>query len=231
MGGRNHTDNDWLAKFLDRLVHDMREPLRSISAYADLLRETEEGRTGEEADRALNEIPAGASKIGKLLEGLSSYATALRESAETGPPASMQSAFTIVMSELGEQIRASGATVTAAGLPEVNVGLEALMQLLRNLIGNALRFRSDAAPVVRLTAAMEEPDMWTIRVEDNGIGIATEDRDAVFEPFMRVAGRKYGGVGLGLTVCKTIVEAHGGTIRMEAAPGGGALCVFTLPEA
>ena len=105
------------------------------------------------------------------------------------------------------------------------------MQLLENLISNSLRFRSEAAPVIRISAAPETAGMWTISVEDNGIGIAPEDCDAVFKPFMRVAGKKYPGAGLGLTICRSIVEAHGGTIRMESAPGRGSLCTFTLPMA
>jgi len=105
------------------------------------------------------------------------------------------------------------------------------MLLLRNLIGNSLRFRSKAAPAIRISAALETTGMWAIQVEDNGIGIAPEDCEAVFKPFMRVEGKKYGGAGLGLSVCRRIVEAHGGTIRMESAPGRGSTCTFTLPEA
>ncbi len=222
-------DTAGLADFLDRLIHDMREPLRSISVFAELLGEIAGARLGGEGDRALKEIPAGAAKIGKLLEGLSGYALALREPTEHGP-ASLQSAFTIVLGELDEEIRDCHATVTGGKLPRVSPSLERLMQLLRNVIGNSLRFRSEAAPVIRVTAGMEVPGVWTIRVEDNGIGIAKEDCDAVFNPFMRVEGRKYGGVGLGLTTAKAIVEAHDGTIRMEPLPERGTACVFTLPE-
>jgi light-regulated signal transduction histidine kinase (bacteriophytochrome) len=229
MDVRNHTAGEELADFLDRLIHDMREPLRSIGVFAELLGEISGDRLGGEGDRALQEIPAGAAKIGSLLEGLSGYAVALREPSEGGP-ASLQSAFTIVLGEFDDEIRASGATVTGANLPRVSPSLDRLMQLLRNLIGNALRFRSEAAPVIRVSAAMEVPGVWTIRVEDNGIGIAKEDCDAVFRPFMRVEGRKYGGVGLGLTAVKAIVEAYDGTIRMEPLPERGTGCVFTLPE-
>jgi chemotaxis family two-component system sensor kinase Cph1 len=132
---------------------------------------------------------------------------------------------------LGEQIRASGATVTAVDLPRVNLSLERSMQLLENLIGNALRFRSDAPPVIRVSASSGDDGMWMIRVEDNGIGVAREDCEAIFEPFMRVAGKRFPGTGLGLTICRRIVEAHGGTIRMESSQGQGSLCIFTLPEA
>jgi signal transduction histidine kinase len=231
-----HTGDDPGAEFLDRLVHDLREPLRSISVFSELLVEMAKGRLGEEGDRVLSEIPAGVLKIGALLEGLSGYSLALREPGEPGSAASLQSAFKIVVAELRERIGESGATVVGVNLPRVDVSLERLMQLMRNLIGNSLRFRSEAAPVVRVSAELDasgpaDGAMWTIRVEDNGIGIPAAECEAVFKPFMRVAGKKYGGVGLGLSSCKRIVEAHGGTIRMEPAPRGGAICTFTLPAA
>lgn len=229
-------DDDHWAEFLDRLVHDLREPLRSISVFTELLAEIAPGGLGEEGDRALRQIPEGVLKIGALLEGLSGYSLALRESGETTSTASLQSAFRIVVAEMDKRIRDCDAIVTGVNLPKVNVSLERLMQLLRNLIGNSLRFRSEAAPVIRVSAALEasgptDHTMWTIRVQDNGIGIPAEEQEAVFKPFMRVEGKKYGGVGLGLSICKRIVEVHGGTIRMESAPGGGCICFFTLPEA
>lgn len=231
MDVRNHTDNTQIAQFLERLVHDMREPLRSVGAFAELLAGIGGGKLGEEGDLALREMPAGVLRIRTLLDALSAYALALRESDECISPASLQSAFKIVIGELDDQIRAAGATVTAASLPAVNLSLERAMQLLRNLIGNSLRFRSEAPPVIRVSATAEEPGMCTIRVEDNGIGVPPEEREAIFKPFARVEGGKYGGAGLGLTIAKTIVEAHGGSIRMEPAPGGGSVFFFTLPEA
>jgi signal transduction histidine kinase len=221
-------DSQW-AEFLDRLVHDLREPLRSIGVFSEVLEENAKDRLDAESAQALGEILGGAAKIGTLLEGLSAWSQALRESADPGSPASLQSAFKIVLAELDDQIRSSDATVTAANLPEVNVSLEGLMQLLLNLIGNSLRFRSEEAPVIRVSAAPEASWMWAIQVEDNGIGIAPADCEEIFKPFMRVEGKKYGGAGLGLSICKKIVEAHGGTIRMESTLGEGSICTFTLP--
>jgi signal transduction histidine kinase len=223
----NTEDNQW-AEFLDRLVHDLREPLRSIGVFSELLEENAKGRLDAEGAQALGEILGGAAKMGTLLEGLSAWSLALRESADSGSPASLQSAFTIVLAELDDRIRAADATVTAVNLPELNVSLDRLMQLLLNLIGNSLRFRSEAAPVIRVSATPEAAGMWAIQVADNGIGIAPDDCEAIFKPFMRVEGKKYGGAGLGLSICKRIVEAHGGTIRMESTPGHGSVCTFTL---
>lgn len=222
-------DEQW-AEFLDRLVHDLREPLRSINAFSELLAEMAKGRLGAEGDQVLTEILGGTSRMRTLLEGLSAYSLALREPAE-GAGASLQSAFKIVIAALEEQIRACDATVVGADLPRLNVSLERLMQLLENLIGNSLRFRSEAPPTIQVSAAPEADGMWAISVEDNGIGIAAEDCAAIFRPFMRVEGKKYPGAGLGLSICRRIVEAHGGTIHMESTPGRGSVCTFTLPEA
>src|SRR5579871_6733363 len=143
---RKHTDD--LADFLDRLTHDMREPLRSIGVFAEVL---EEGGTepAEERARAIGEIRAGTTRITKLLEGLSGYAVALRKPKEVDPPVSLKSALTIVLGELDESIRSSGASVSAENLPAVGVSFDRLIQLMRIVVGNALRFRSEAAPVVR----------------------------------------------------------------------------------
>jgi signal transduction histidine kinase len=230
------TDRDdsaqW-AEFLDRLVHDLREPLRSINAFSELLAELATGRLGAEGDQVLSEILGGATKMGILLQGLSGYTSALREtsgSLNVGS-ASLQSAFKIVVANLDARVRACNATVTGEGLPKVKVSLERLMQLLDQLIGNSLRFHSEAAPVIRISATPEPGGMWAIHVEDNGIGIAQEECEAIFKPFARVEGKKYGGAGLGLAICRRIVEAHGGTIRMESKLGESSVCTFTLPGA
>ena len=126
----NHTANAAAADFLERLIHDIREPLRSIGVFAELLKEMAGERLGEEGDHALAEIPAGAARIGILMEGLSGLAIALREPAETRFPASLQSAFTIILGELDDRIRACDATVTGTNLPRVGLSLEALCMLL-----------------------------------------------------------------------------------------------------
>jgi signal transduction histidine kinase len=217
------------AQFLDRLAHDLREPLRAVHAFSELLNEAAKDRLDPECGRFLEEILAGSSRMGIILDALSRYALALGEK-ETGAEASLQLAFDAAIASLDGEIQASGATVTSDPLPRVGVPLERLIQLLGNLIGNSLRFRQNAAaPVIHVSAQLLSPDQWTIRVRDNGIGVAPEDREAIFKPFVRVHGRKYPGVGLGLTICREIVENHGGTIRIEPAKDAGSLCTFTLP--
>jgi signal transduction histidine kinase len=220
------------AEFLSRLVHDLREPLRSMNAYSELLGESAQDHLGADGEQALREIGSGAARMRTLLDGLAAYSQALQESPRALPamPTSLQSAFRIVTTSLDDRIRACAATVTAEELPKVALSLERAMQLLTELIGNSLRFRSSAPPEIRISAVSTDDGMCAISVHDNGIGIAPEDCEAVFRPFMRVEGRKYGGAGLGLAVCRKIVEAHGGTVRMEPGPSGGAVCIFTLPE-
>jgi light-regulated signal transduction histidine kinase (bacteriophytochrome) len=222
-------DTDW-AEFLDRLVHDLREPLRSVHAFSELLSETAKDRLGVDGDEAIREILSGTTRIRTLIDGLSGYSLALRESADSSATvgASLQLAFNIVLDALDSQIRACGATVTAENLPRVSVSLERLMQLLENLIGNSLKFQGDAPPVVRVSAR-PEADGWTIEVEDNGVGIDPADSEKIFQPFTRIHGRKRPGAGLGLPMCRKIVEAHGGAIRMSPRTEGGSVCTFWLP--
>jgi signal transduction histidine kinase len=218
---------------MDRLVHDLREPMRSIHVFTELLQEQSGGKLGAEGDEFFLEIYSGSARMRTLLDGLSRYSLALHETKAAGVPAaaSLQSAFKIVSANLDPQIQANGATVTAVNLPRVAIGLERAMQLLENLIGNSLRFRGEAAPVIQISAQEQADGMWAVSVEDNGIGIAPENCAAIFLPFMKVEGKKYPGAGLGLSVCKRIVEAHGGTIVMQSTPGRGSICTFTLPEA
>ena len=224
-------DTDW-AEFLDRLVHDLREPLRSVHAFTELLSETAKDRLGVEGEEAIREILSGTTRIRTLVDGLSDYSLALRESADSpaSKGASLQLAFEIAMDALDHQIRACGATVTAENLPRVSVSLERLTQLLENLIGNSLKFKGDSAPVVRISAR-PEGEGWAIEVEDNGMGIDSADSERIFKPFTRVQGRRHPGAGLGLPACRRIVEAHGGDIRMSPRAEGGAVCTFWLPSA
>lgn len=223
-------EGEW-AEFLDRLIHDLREPLRSVHAFSELLRETAAEKLGPEGETEVNEILSATTRMRALADGLSGYALALREAdAPPAQQASLQLAFELASDALSKQILACGAGVTAEGLPRVGLGLERAQQLLENLIGNSLKFRGEAPPCIRVTAAPAD-DGWNIAVEDNGIGIDPEESERVFLPFARAHGRQYPGAGLGLAVCRRIVEAHGGWISLNSLDGGGAVCRFWLPEA
>lgn len=222
-------DREW-AEFLDRLIHDLREPLRSVHAFSELLHETAASRLGSDGEEAIGQILSGTSRIRTLVDGISGYTLALRENPDSAGSGkvSMQLAFDLALDALSNQIKASEAAVTAEGLPRVAVPLERLIQLFEHLVGNSLKFRGETAPAVHISARAEN-DRWMIQVQDNGIGIDPEDCERVFTPFTRVHGRKYPGPGLGLAVCRKIVEAHGGEIRVSPGAVGGTVCTFWLP--
>lgn len=223
-------EREW-AEFLDRLVHDLREPLRSIHAFSELLSENRADPAGGDSEEAIGQILSGTTRIRTLVDGISGYTLALRERAEpVEAKASSQLAFDLTLDALDNSIRACGATVTADPLPRVAVSLERLMQLLENLVGNSLKFRGEAPPEVHVSAQSGE-DGCTFEVRDNGIGIDPADCERVFEPFARIHGRKFPGAGLGLAMCRKIVEAHGGEIRIRPRAEGGSVCTFRLPAA
>lgn len=218
---------DW-PRFLDRLVHDLREPLRSMYAFTELFGELAKGRLGTEGDHMIEEILSGAERMRTLIDAISGYSLALQEQAN-GVSASLQLALDIAADSNDGLVRENGARITGDSLPRVAVPLEQLTRLFENLISNALRFRREEPPVIRVSASEDSPGWWLVRVEDNGIGIAPQDLRNIFEPFSRIHGRKYPGVGMGLAICRAIVEKHGGRIRMESVPGSGSTCCFTLP--
>lgn len=217
--------NEDLAWFLDRMIHDLREPLRSVHSYSELL---SENPPAPAADLARGEILSGAVRIRSLVDALAGYALALRPSEG---PASLGLAMNMALTALDRDVRETGATVSGDGLPRVALSLERAEQLLEILIANSLRFRGDRAPEVSIAAAASDPGWWLVTVRDNGIGMQPDECESVFRPFMRLHGRKFGGVGLGLTAARCIVENHGGKIWIESKPGEGCVCHLTLPAA
>lgn len=136
-----------------------------------------------------------------------------------------------VLENLHGLIGESGASVTTDALPVISADEGQLGQVLQNLLGNAIKYRRPGVPpIVRITAEKNESE-WTIRVSDNGIGIDKEYQEAIFAPFKRLHAGNVRGSGIGLAVCRRVVEAHGGRIWVESTPGEGSTFSFTLPDA
>jgi signal transduction histidine kinase len=215
---------DW-GDFLLRACHDLRAPLRAVTANAELLLQRPEKREGPEFEQILNFMTAGATNAGLLVDGLSNYAQALR--VQPNPLViSIGILLRSVLAKLAPEIQASGSEVIAGDMPRVACDPDRVMQMFENLLRNAIEQRGDAAPRIHVTSR-EEGTEWIFAVQDNGPGIDAEDLERIFRPFERLR-RTHPGAGLGLTICRQIATAHGGRIWAESAVGAGTTVYFTL---
>jgi PAS domain S-box-containing protein len=218
---RSHAE---LERFADIAAHDLREPLMAITQLTALL------ERGVESQRAeiIGHLRAAAAHGSRLVDGLLDLARVGR-GAPPAEPVDLRLLVEGLLETLAPQIEAAGARVDVAPLPVVR-GVEGeLARVFQNLLANALKFRGAAAPVVAVSAA-RSPREWTLTVADNGPGVSERNRDRIFELFARgQADGQAPGTGLGLAVCRKVVELHGGRIWVEPAPGGGSAFRLTLP--
>jgi PAS domain S-box-containing protein len=215
-----------LEQFAATVAHDLREPLRTISMFTELLLRDLQLDSAEQMRAQF--IIDGVARASSLLEGLQAVTS-------SGHKDALQSVdLAAVVREsvlnLGHAIDASDGIVTADPLPTVKGNKNDLIRVFQNLIMNALKYRSGGPVEVHLST--ERPgDEWLIRVKDNGIGIAKEYQQRIFLPMKRLHGREIPGVGLGLAICRKIVESFGGSIWVESEPGAGATFCFTIAAA
>ncbi|MDG4555491.1 MAG: ATP-binding protein [Candidatus Competibacter sp.] len=220
--------NQELQQFAYVASHDLQEPLRMVTSYLQLLQRRYQGKLDADADEFIGYAVDGAQRMKTLILDLLTYSRVGSRGKPLAPVA-LEAALADVLSNLQEAVRESGAQISHDPLPEVWADLGQMRQLLQNLIGNALKFHGDAAPQVHLSAA-PDPDGWRLTVRDHGIGIDSEFFERIFVVFQRLHTRdEYAGTGIGLAVCKKIVERHGGRIWVESTPGQGAAFCFTLP--
>ena len=222
--------NAELEQFAYVASHDLQEPLRMVVGYVQLLEKRLAGKLDGDTLEFMGFAADGALRMQTLIQDILAYS---RVSTKGQPLAVTDSAVALreALALLAGRIAETGAEVTAAQpLPRVMADRTQLVQLFQNLIGNALKFCKDTAPRVRVEAA-HEAGWWRFSVTDNGIGIEPEYRAQLFVIFKRLhTRREYPGTGIGLAICKRIVERHGGEIGIESAPGGGTVFWFTLPE-
>ena len=218
--------NARLEEFAYTAAHDLREPLRAISAYTQMMVEDTPMDAG--ARQMAKFIVDGATRMSTLIDDLLSFAqTGVREPLRR---VDIRNAVRQARENLELEIKESGARITFDQLPAALGNEIHLVRLFQNLIGNSVKYRGKDTPEIHLGAEKRGPN-WVIRVEDNGVGIARANQDRVFMPFVRLTDKDVPGTGLGLAVCKNIVEGLGGTIWVESEPGIGSTFSFTLAAA
>jgi signal transduction histidine kinase len=217
-----------LEQFAYIASHDLQEPLRMVATYTQLLGERYRGRLDENADKFIGYASEGALRMQTLIQDLLAFSRVGRSGDACGR-VDCDAAVEEVLQSLGPAMRASGAVVTHAALPMVWADRSQVAQIFQNLIGNAIKFRGKEAPAISVQAE-KAGQQWLFSVSDNGIGIAPEYREHIFVVFQRLHTRaEYAGNGIGLAICKKIVEHCGGKIWVEAQADHGSIFKFTMP--
>ena len=222
--------NEDLQQFAYVASHDLQEPLRMVTSYVELLGRRYRGRLDDDADDFIGFVVDGAKRMQVLIDDLLAYS---RVGTHAGPPelTSCQDAFDGATSNLEIAIKESGASVTHTDLPTIMGERSQLTQLFQNLIGNAIKFRGEDPPLVHIQAD-QKGEEWELAVSDNGIGVDPKHAERIFMIFQRLHSRaEYSGTGIGLAVCKRVVQRHGGRIWLEPNSPPGSRFVFTLPAA
>ncbi len=220
--------NAELQEFAYVASHDLQEPLRMVSSYVQLLQRRYQGKLDQDADEFIGFAVDGAERMKQLIRDLLAYARVdsqerVFEAVDCGD------VFCEVLQNLKVAVAESRAEVTAGPLPVVTGDRTQLVQLLQNLVANAIRFRGTQLPLIQIDAQVRG-DVHLVRVLDNGIGIDRAHFDRIFRVFQRLQPRSnQDGTGIGLAICKKIVERHGGRIWVESEPGSGTTMLFTLP--
>jgi PAS domain S-box-containing protein len=221
--------NAELERFAYVASHDLHEPLRTISGYVQLMERKFTNDLDDEGKQFLGFVRAATQRMHDLIQDLLSYSRISTGGRATGD-VSLDAVVADVKENLELPIRQSGACVRVGELPTVRGDLVQMTQLLQNLMSNALKFHDgNETPMVDVYCD-RRADEWVISVQDNGIGIDPECHDLIFEAYKRLHGQeKFPGTGMGLAICRKIVERHGGRIWVESSPGDGTCFRFTLP--
>lgn len=219
--------NAELQQFAYIVSHDLQEPLRTVASFVSLLAKRYQGRLDADAEEYITFAVDGARRMQQMIQGLLAYA---RVGGQTQKFAIVdcEELLTHVINDLRGAITAQQATITHDPLPTIPGDAVRLKQVFQNLLGNALKFRGEAPPCVHVSAQRVN-GQWRFVVRDNGIGLNPQQAGRLFQVFQRLHPRSaYPGTGIGLAICKKIIEQHGGQIWVESAPGQGAAFFFTL---
>lgn len=219
-----------LEQFAYSAAHDLQEPLRMVATYSELLQKRFGGRLGPKCDEYIAFTVEGAVRMENLLRDLRTYTQFSTAEQETLPEIAVDANEILgrALLNLNVAIKDSGASVTSTELPRVCIYEFQLEQVFQNLIGNAIRYRGNDPPSIHVTAH-PDGDEWVFSVQDNGIGIDPKFKEHIFGVFKRLhSASEYPGTGMGLAICKRIIERGGGRIWVESMPGRGSTFYFTV---
>jgi PAS domain S-box-containing protein len=220
--------NAELHQFAKIASHDLQEPLRAIEGYANLLARRYKGKLDQDADEFIGFILDGTNRMVNLIQAVLSHARIGTSDLKTVQTVDCNEMMDEVLRNLRLTIEENDALVIVDDLPQVVANRTELVQLMQNLISNAIKYRGTEAPKIQISAE-ENVHEWVFSVRDNGIGIDPRYTEKIFDMFARLHGKtQYSGTGIGLAICKKIVETHGGRIWVESEPGNGSVFLFTL---
>ncbi len=224
--------NEALEQFAFSASHDLKEPLRTISVYSQMLQRKYRGKLDAEADRYLGYAVEGAKRMEMLVGDLLAYTQSVTATDAEATPVSTGAVLKMALDNLRANIQVTGASIEIDAMPMLLMQEVHLLQLFQNIIGNAIKYHGEAAPVIRVSAEAGQ-GLWRFCVRDNGIGIEPAYREQVFGVFKRLhSNEDYQGTGIGLAICQRIVERYGGRIWVESEGAGrGSAFYFTLPGA
>ncbi len=215
-----------LTEFASVAAHELREPLRMVEKYAELLKQDTEGKLGVEAVKSLGFVRDGARRLSALLEDLLSFSR-ITGGWQTYSACDCNALVDDTLRQFEDEIATSGAEIRRERLPTIIADPTQMAQVFQNLVGNALKFRSKEPPRIRISVLRGRND-WVFSIKDNGVGIEADDLESVFTIFRRLHP-EYTGTGIGLAICRRVIERHGGRIWVESVPGKGSTFSFTIP--
>ena len=222
--------NDDLQQFAYSASHDLQEPIRNVAVYSEIVARRYQGAAGRRR-AAVPRIPERRRPpLGHAHQRPAGLYPGGRDRGTMRHSGLHRLRLQHALSSLAEAIRENDATVTCDPLPQVYMGEAHLQQVFQNLIGNALKYRTEEPPRIHISAA-DQRTAWRFSVQDNGIGIDPQYKEKIFGVFKRLhRDQKYSGTGIGLAICQRVVERYGGRIWVESEPGKGATFFFTVPE-
>jgi len=221
--------NSDLEQFAYSASHDLQEPIRNIAIYSELLNRRYGNVLDERGKEFLDYVNEGARRMEALVQDLLAYTKAASIADEVPEPVDAEKALQAALSNLAEAIRQSDVQMNFGKLPVVRMREVHLQQLFQNLIGNAIKYRSQERPQLSISSERSDSS-WLFSIRDNGIGISPEYKEKIFGLFKRLHGNdQYEGTGIGLAICQRIVDRYRGRIWVESEPGKGSTFFFTIP--